>query len=141
MDRGKRAFAGGDCVRVRDRPLRLVTIDEAASDPTVGRAAARWLFAGLLLWGVGVEVTEILASLGMIVCALSVAAIYLRKRSRKEIGELLFAGWPLALFFGWSIARPALAGRLPAPTGLGRAFDGLLIPSAASPVRALPERQ
>ena len=118
-----------------------MTIDEAASDPTVGRAAARWLFAGLLLWGVGVQVIEILASLGMIVCGLSVAAICLRKRSRKEIGELLFAWWPLALFFVWAIGGPALAGRLPTPTGFARAFDWLLIPFAACAVRALPERQ
>jgi len=117
-----------------------VRIDEAASTPTVGRAAACWLFAGLLLWGVGVQVTEILASLGMIVCALSAGAICLRQRSRQEIGKLVLAWWPLALFFAWAIAGSTLAGRPPTPTGFARALDWLLIPFAACAVRALPER-
>jgi O-antigen ligase len=118
-----------------------VKTDEAASDPTVGRAAARWLFAGLLLWGVGVQVTEILASLGLVACGLTVAAIWLRQRSRRDIRELVLAWWPLVLFVVWAIAGPALAGRLPTPTGLARAVDWLAIPFAASAVRWLPGRQ
>ncbi len=115
--------------------------DEVASKVAVTDAAANWFFAGLLLWSVGVQVNETLATVGMITTVLGVWAIWLREPQVARVeGERLRAWWPLGLFVAWAIAAPALAGRLPTATGLARIVDWLLIPFAAFAVRSLPTR-
>jgi O-antigen ligase len=116
-------------------------MEEVAPPAVLTEAAASWCFAGLLMWGVGVQVNESLAAAGMIVTVVAVWVSWLRERfiARIEV-ERLRAWWPLGLFVGWAVAAPAVAGRLPTPTGLARIVDWLLIPFAAFAVRELPAR-
>jgi O-antigen ligase len=103
-------------------------------------AAVRSLFLGLLFWSIGVQVNEIIASLGLVITGLTVAVIWLREPGSRRLGGGIRRWWPLALFLIWAIVAPALAGRPPTATGLARAMDWLLIPFAAYAVGALPER-
>jgi O-antigen ligase len=110
-----------------------------ASSPVAG-GAVRWLFFALLLWTVGVQTNESIASLGLIATILGVGARWAAEPDRRGLVDLLRQWWPLALFLGWAVGAPALAGRLPTGAGLSRALDWLGVPFAACAVRALPLR-
>lgn len=98
------------------------------------RAPERWLAAGLLLWVVGVQSVEALASAGIAICFLGLWAHALRGPA--EAGSSGWRGFvaehlPLLLFLAWALLAPAMAGRWPTGTGVARLADWLAIPVGA----------
>lgn len=91
----------------------------------------RWLYAGLVLWGVGVQSLEALASVGMAMCATGIGFEALRKGSARSAGEWLRAWAPLVAFLTWSLLAPLLAGHVHTSTAVARLGDWLAIPIAA----------
>ncbi len=115
--------------------------DAIAARTLVNPAAQRALFLGVLLWSVGVQVNEMVASLGLVSTGLGLLALCYRPGARRPTLEDFAPWWPLFLFVAWAVLAPTLAGRLPSPSGLARAIDWLFIPVAASALGALDERQ
>jgi len=102
---------------------------------------ARWLLIALTLWGVGVQLNESLATLGLAASALGVVVSWWARRAKPgDAGSAIRAWAPLALFLSWALLVPALAGRSPTWTGVARLLDWLGIPVAAYALRALPPR-
>lgn len=95
-----------------------------------------WLrvrLAGLVAWVVGVQSLEALATVGLVVTALSVAP---------GLARVTWRGWwPLAAWLGWSLVAPTLAGALPTGTGLARALDWAALPLVGYAVWTLPSRR
>ncbi|MBI3181383.1 MAG: O-antigen ligase family protein [Myxococcales bacterium] len=118
------------------------------------RALEGWLAAGLILWVVGVQSAEALASVGVAVCFLGVAAhaLALRRDEAERLpegavdaaAELLrrfAARWlPLTLLVAWAIAAPTITAGWPTGTGLARLTDWLAIPVAAKALSLLGSR-
>jgi O-antigen ligase len=111
------------------------------AEETVGRARWAWrpslAEAGLLLWGVGVQLSEALGPVGM---ALSLAAALptgpgWRTRARQA--------WPVWAFVGWCLLAPLLAGHVPTAAGALRILDWCFLPVAAMalPLLARPARR
>ena len=115
--------------------------DAIAPRTLVTPAAQRVLFAGVLLWSVGVQVNEMVASLGLASTGLGVLARCYRQETRRAALEDFVPWWPLFLFVGWAVLAPAAAGRLPTLSGLARAIDWLFVPVAANALGVLDERQ
>ena len=82
--------------------------------------------AGLLVWGVGVQLSEALGALGMVLCLLAVLPPKPGWRARAR------AAWPLWAFIGWCLLVPLLAGRAPTPGGVARILDWCFLPVAAA---------
>lgn len=80
------------------------------------------------------------ATLGLASTALGVLALYYGQGTRRPALEVLMPWWPLFLFVAWAVFAPAIAGRLPSPSGLARGIDWLFVPVAASAFGALDER-
>lgn len=95
--------------------------------------ALRWLPFSLASWGVGVQVSELLATIGAWstgVLALAVAwPVSLRRR-----------WWPLVGFLAWSLVVPLAFGYPPTATGVARLADFLLLGAAAVAVARLEVR-
>ncbi len=89
--------------------------------------------AGLLAWVVGVQALEALATVGLIVTAVSVLP---------EVRRIAWRPWwPLGAFLAWSLLAPLLGGALPTGTGLARALDWLAVPLVGFAVWSLPSRR
>ncbi len=86
---------------------------------------ARLAEAGLLIWGIGVQLSEALGALGMVLSLLAVLPPGRQWRARAR------AGWPLWAFVGWCLLVPVLAGRWPTPGGVARILDWCFLPVAA----------
>jgi O-antigen ligase len=90
--------------------------------------------AGLLAWGVGVQLSEALAALGMALSFLSVLPPWTRWRAH------LHRAWPLWAFVGWCLLAPVVAGHWPTASGLARVLDWCLLPVAAAALHLLGQR-
>ena len=82
--------------------------------------------AGLLTWGVGVQLSEALGALGMGLSLLAVLPPWPGWRARA------FRAWPLWAFVAWCLLVPLLAGRTPTAGGAARIWDWCWLPVAAS---------
>ena len=81
--------------------------------------------AGLLVWGVGVQLSEALGALGMVLCLLAVLPPAPGWRGRLQ------KAWPLWAFVAWCLLVPLLAGQWPTPGGAARILDWCFLPVAA----------
>lgn len=109
--------------------------------PTQSRTATLLGFT-LGLWAVGVQVNELLATVGgWATFALAAAVVW---QARAAAGRLALGprglAAALAAFLGLSLALPLLGGLTPTGTGLARLADWLLLPAAAVAVALLPAR-
>ncbi len=95
------------------------------------RFASQWLPWALGLWAVGVQVHELVGTVGAWLTAALVLPLLDRRAMRPWAG--------LALFVAWCLVVPTLA-HLPSATGVARALDFLLIPVAALAVSTVSER-
>ncbi len=87
--------------------------------------------AGLLVWGVGVQLSEALGAAGMVLSLLAVLPPHTGWRTRAR------RAWPLWAFVSWCLVAPVLAGHWPAAGGLARILDWCFLPVAASAVLSL----
>ncbi len=87
--------------------------------------------AGLLGWGVGVQLSEALGAAGMVLSLLAVLP------PRGDWRGRMRRAWPLWAFVGWCLVAPLLAGRWPSAGGLARILDWCFLPVAASAVLLL----
>jgi O-antigen ligase len=117
-------------------------------DPNQSRASAvpyRWseplLFASLLLWGIGVQVAEVIAAIGGVGCVMVVVANALHSSSSVRWGQWLRSWAPLWAFLLWAIFAPALAGRPPSATGAMRVGAWLGVPLAAQALMQIERRR
>ncbi|MBL8917996.1 MAG: O-antigen ligase family protein [Myxococcaceae bacterium] len=95
-----------------------------------------WLrvrLAGLVAWVVGVQTLEALATVGLVVTALSVLP---------ELRRIAWRGWwPLGAWLGWSLVVPSLTGAFPTGTGVARALDWVALPLVGYAVWTVPSRR
>ncbi len=96
----------------------------------------RLRFFALVVMAVGVQVHEIVATVGYAVLAISFLP---------EVRKLTIAGlesWGVLLgFIGWSLAAPTLTGNPPDGTGVARTLDWALIPLVALTAQSLSAAQ
>lgn len=103
-------------------------------------------FGALMLWVIGVQVHEALATLGL---ALTVLSNLLPLRRG---GEAVLELWPLTpsgrggsvplfLFLAWALVAPSLAGNPPDGTGVARTLDWLTIPFVVHAATELTPRR
>jgi O-antigen ligase len=90
--------------------------------------------SGLLAWGIGVQLSEALAALGMALSLLSVLPPWPGWRSRAR------RAWPLWAFVAWCLLAPALAGQWPRASGVARVLDWCFLPVAAAALHLLGQR-
>lgn len=96
---------------------------------TPARWASRAIFLGLLLWGLGVELNEGVASVGLgLTAAATLAALAFRP---SELRALLRSAWPVLAYVGWMCLGACLAGRWPTGTGVSRALEWCAVPLGA----------
>jgi hypothetical protein len=89
--------------------------------------------AGLIMWIVGVQALEALATVGLALTALTVL---------RELRRVTWRPWwPLGVWLTWSLVAPLLAGAFPTGTGLARALDWVAMPLAGYAVWTLPSRR
>ncbi|MGO9832049.1 MAG: O-antigen ligase family protein [Myxococcaceae bacterium] len=81
---------------------------------------------GLLVWGVGVQLSEALGALGMVLSLLAVLPPWPGWRARA------LRAWPLWGFILWCLVVPLVAGHVPTPGGAARILDWCFLPVAAS---------
>ncbi len=92
---------------------------------------ATWRFGALMLWVVGVQVHELLGTLGL---ALTVAlGLQWLPKLRTQL--------PLLVFIAWALLAPTLAGNPPDGTGVARTFDWLAVPFVAFAAAELSPRR
>lgn len=111
------------------------------ASPTQSRTATL-LGVTLGLWAVGVQVNELLATVGAWGTFLATALLVWQQRAQPWWPALIPRGVAraLALFLGLALALPLLAGFTPSGTGFARLADWLLLPAAAVAVARLPAR-
>ena len=117
----------------RQRPL-------AAADLYLEETAAhgRWAWrprlaeAGLLVWGIGVQLSEALAAAGMALALLAVLPPWPNWRAQ------LRRAWPVWAFVAWCFLAPVLGGHWPTPGGAARILDWCFLPVAAAALPLLP---
>ncbi|MHB8874083.1 MAG: O-antigen ligase family protein [Myxococcaceae bacterium] len=85
----------------------------------------------MLLWGVGVQSVEAVASVGLAGCAVGVLAEAAQRREALDLRGFLRTWAPLLAFVLWALLAGPLNGRLPSGTGVARLADWLAIPVAA----------
>jgi O-antigen ligase len=90
--------------------------------------------AGLLVWGVGVQLSEALAATGMVLSLISVLPPGTGWQARAR------RAWPLWAFVGWCLLAPVLAGHWPVTGGLARILDWCFLPVAVSALPLLGQR-
>ncbi len=98
----------------------------------------RWRFGALVLWAVGVQVHEVLATAGL---ALLTVASLPELRERAARASLWREGWPVFAFVAWALLAPLLGGALPRGEGVARWVDWLTIPLVAAAAARLSARQ
>lgn len=111
------------------------------SQDTAARARGAWrprlAETGLLLWGVGVQLSEALSALGMALtlCAVLPPWPHWRAQVRRA--------WPLWAFVSWCLLVPVLAGHWPSAGAGARILDWCLLPAAAAalPLLSRPARK
>ena len=102
------------------------------------RIASHWFLAVVILWVVGAQANEALASIGLALCWLlawiddGTRAALIAERRR----------WiALAVFVLWALIAPLLGGDLPTGTGLARLADWIALPAATVALARLDETQ
>lgn len=99
----------------------------------------RALFAGLLLWGAGVELNEGVAALGL---GLTSVAALVELAGRPEAWRgLARRGSPVLAYVGWACLGAALAGRWPTSTGVSRALEWCAVPLGGWALSSVSARQ
>ncbi|HXN41364.1 MAG TPA: hypothetical protein VN918_06210, partial [Myxococcaceae bacterium] len=106
-------------------PAQPTTISSAA-DAT---PAQYWMFIQLLLWAIGTQLDEAMASVGLIGCA--VAVVIHSIGNRGFAGSSLLRWKPLLAFLAWALLAPLCLGRIPTGAGVARVVDWLGVPIAA----------
>lgn len=96
---------------------------------------------GLLVWGVGVQTLEGVASAGLAVTVAAVLADVLRRRADLDIKAFSTRWRWLWLFAAWALVGPLLAGHAPAGVGVGRLFDLVALPAAVRAWELVSARQ
>jgi O-antigen ligase len=86
--------------------------------------------AFLLVWAVGCQTSELIATVGLVGTVLCAVVCAWRQEQRPNVA-LLRAWLPLWLFVAWAILGPLAAGHTPKGSGLGRLSDLCAIPFAA----------
>jgi O-antigen ligase len=92
--------------------------------------------SGLVLWSVGVQLNELLATVGFVVSAASGVALILS-------GRVPFSArrwWPLWACAASAMFFPVLGGHWPTGTGLARLLDWVLIPGCVAAWSSLGSR-
>jgi O-antigen ligase len=84
--------------------------------------------AALVLWVVGVQASEALASVGLAGCLLAFL-LSARRAGAAGLRRALREWWPLALFLAWGMLGSTLAGRPPSGSGAARLSDWLALPA------------
>ncbi len=95
----------------------------------------------LSFWGVGVQVSEGLATIGLIGCVVGVVWALGQAGRGPSWPEIGRGWWPNLALVGWCLIAPILVGRWPTGAGLARTADWLGIPIAAFAFRILGPRQ
>lgn len=97
-------------------------------------ATERLRFIALVAWAVGVQVHELVGTIGLVALALTFIP---------EVGKLSWASvkawWPLVAFIAWALVAPSLGGNPPDGTGVARTLDWVTIPLAALAVAELDD--
>lgn len=93
-------------------------------------------FVALTVWAVGVQVHEIVGTVGFAAFVVS----FLPEARRLSMAAL--RPWePLWLFLGWALLAPTLTGNPPDGTGVARTLDWAVIPLVATAASALTAKQ
>src|SRR5262249_55063108 len=106
---------------------------EAAPEAGALSGARRCLVAGLCVWGVGAQIREPVAAVGMGVVV--VGLIWTRGPWRTWR-----AFWPVGLYVGWALLAPLLAGQVPSSGGFFRTLDWAFMAAGALAFAELDER-
>lgn len=101
--------------------------------------AQRWMFIQLLLWAIGTQLDEAVASVGLVGCAVAVAVHGIGNRG--SIGSSLRRWKILLAFVGWALLAPLCVGRVPTGAGVARIFDWVGVPIAAYALGAVTRTQ
>lgn len=108
---------------------------------TVSPIPQRLLFASLLVWAIGTQTLEGIATAGLACCLTAVVLITIRSWSLPGALRLARAWGPLWVFIAWALLVPLAAGRKPAGVGIGRLSDWLALPAAAFAFASLSLKQ
>lgn len=94
-------------------------------------------FVAVVLWGVGVQTHEFVATVGF---ALLLAS-YALPPGWRDTRRLLRVYWPLVAFFAWVALAPFFGGSVPTGTGVARWFDWFGVPFVAHATASFDRRQ
>lgn len=98
-------------------------------------------FWALVLWAVGVQAHELVATAGLALLVLSFVPTALQHVRAGTLEAQLRPWRPLVLFIGWAVVGPACAGQWPEATGVARLFDWATVPLVAAAAVGLTGRQ
>lgn len=97
--------------------------------PPERQARETWPLAALVVWVVGLQLSEPVATAGLALCGAGWLVASLREGA-SGLREGLRRWWPLWLWLTWAVLAPVLGGRLPSGSGLARLLDWAAIPAA-----------
>lgn len=109
----------------------------SGTEPRVPRVR----LAALVLWVVGVQAHEIVATVGLALLVLSFVPAGVRHLRAGTLEPALRPWRVLVWFIGWALAGPAMSGHWPEGTGFARLFDWATIPLVAAAATQLTGRQ
>ena len=96
-------------------------------------ALLRLRAAGLVAWVIGVQSIELVATVGLVMTAVSVAP---------QLEAVSWRQWRwLLVWLAWVLVVPLVGGALPTGTGVARTLDWLAMPLVAFAVWSLPSRR
>ena len=100
-----------------------------------------WRFGAVVLWAVGVQVHELVATVALALFVLSfLPSLGSNLKSGKLEGEI--RPWrPLFAWIAWALLAPTIAGQFPDGTGLARTLDWATIPLIAAAADELTPRR
>jgi O-antigen ligase len=102
-----------------------------AVDARPAEAIDRWLFASLLVWVIGVQTSEAIASAGMAMCLTGALVAFMRARPVVRVREASGRWAWVCAFIAWALLASSLAGRPPSGSGFARILDWAGVPLAA----------
>jgi O-antigen ligase len=115
-------------------------VGPAASD-TAASVWNRVAFGAFVLWLIGAQTFEALATAGLVLTIVCALVRWRRDLTGAGAARFVRAWWPLLAFIGWALFVPLLAGHPPEGAGVGRLSDWLALPAVVAVFPWMTQRQ
>jgi O-antigen ligase len=98
-------------------------------------------FFAVLLWAVGVQTHELIATPALALLVISFAPSLLKNLQAGKLEAEILPWRPLFAWIAWALLAPTIAGQFPDATGLARTLDWATIPLIATAANELTPRR